>query len=56
MFGKNFFGGMFDFNRDGKTDAIERAIGYQALEEMERENEEELEEELEELDEDDLWG
>ena len=32
---KGFYGGMFDFNRDGVTDAIERTIGYQVLEEME---------------------
>ena len=33
-----FFGGMFDFNGDGQTDAAEAAIGFQVLDEMSREN------------------
>ncbi len=32
---RNIFSGMFDFNQDGLTDAVERAIGYQVLEEWE---------------------
>ena len=36
----DFFGGMFDFNGDGQTDAIEEAIGYQILDEMDREDDE----------------
>ena len=35
------FGGMFDFNGDGQTDAAEEALGYQILNEMSRNNEEE---------------
>ena len=35
----DFFGGMFDFNDDGQTDAVEAAIGFQVLDEMDREDE-----------------
>ena len=35
----DFFGGMFDFNGDGQTDAAEAALGYQILNEMSRESE-----------------
>lgn len=35
----DFFGGMFDFNGDGQTDAVEAALGYQILDEMSREDE-----------------
>lgn len=28
------FGGLFDFNRDGKTDALEFALGMSILEDM----------------------
>lgn len=35
----DFFGGMFDFDGDGKTDAIEAALGYQILDEMSQSNE-----------------
>ena len=35
----DFFGGMFDFNGDGQTDAVEVAIGIQVLDEMSREDE-----------------
>ena len=31
-----FFGGMFDFNGDRQTDAVEAALGYQILDEMDR--------------------
>ncbi len=34
----DFFGGMFDFNGDGRTDAVEAAFGYQILDEMDRED------------------
>ena len=34
----DFFGGMFDFNGDGQTDAVEAAIGFQILDEMSRED------------------
>ena len=41
FFGSNdFFGGMFDFNGDGQTDAVEAAIGFQVLDEMDREDDE----------------
>ena len=36
----DFFGGMFDFNGDGQTDAIEASIGFQVLDEMDREDDE----------------
>ena len=36
----DFFGGMFDFNGDGKTDTIEAALGYQILAEIGREDDE----------------
>ena len=32
----DFFGGMFDFNGDGRTDAVEAALGFQILDEMDR--------------------
>ena len=35
----DLFGGMFDFNGDGQTDAVEAAIGFQVLDEMSREDE-----------------
>lgn len=35
----DFFGGMFDFNGDGQTDAAEEALGYMILDEMSREDE-----------------
>ena len=40
----DFFGGMFDFNGDGQTDAIEASIGFQILDEMDQENDEDDEE------------
>ena len=36
----DFFGGMFDFNADGQTDVVEAAIGFQILDEMDREDDE----------------
>ena len=36
----DFFGGMFDFNGDGQTDAVEAAIGFQILDGMDREDDE----------------
>ncbi|MBQ6067424.1 MAG: hypothetical protein IJK89_11465 [Clostridia bacterium] len=36
----DFFGGMFDFNGDGQTDSVEAALGYQILDEMDREDDE----------------
>ena len=36
----DFFGGMFDFKDDGQTDAVEAALGYQILDEMDREDDE----------------
>ena len=40
----DFFGGMFDFNSDGQTDAVEAAIGFQVLDEMDRDDNQESEE------------
>ena len=34
---KDFFGGIFDFNRDGKTDVMEAMIGLQMLEDTNKE-------------------
>ena len=34
----DFFGGMFDFNDDGQTDAVEATIGIQVLDEISRED------------------
>ena len=36
---KGFFGGMFDFNRDGELDPMERAMDFMAFEEMTKETE-----------------
>ena len=33
----DFFGGMFAFNGDGQTGTVEAALGYQILDEMDRE-------------------
>ena len=35
----DFFGGMFDFNGDGRTDAVKAVLGCRILDEMEREGE-----------------
>ena len=40
----DFFGEMFDFNSDGQTDAVEAAIGFQVLDEMDRDDNQETEE------------
>ena len=34
---RSLFGGMFDFDRDGELDSFERAIEFQFLEDLERE-------------------
>ena len=34
------FGGLFDFNGDGELDAFERAMEFQLMEELEREENE----------------
>ncbi len=36
----DFFGGMFDFNGDGHTDMVEAYLGFQILEEADREDDE----------------
>lgn len=36
---KGFFGGLFDFNRDGELDPMERAMDFMAFEEMTKETE-----------------
>ena len=40
----DFFGGMFDFNGDGQTDAAEATLGYQILDEMSRNDNEDKDE------------
>ena len=37
----DIFGGMFDFNGDGQTDAAEEALGFMILDEMSHEDNEE---------------
>ena len=39
----SFFGGLFDFNVDGQTDAIEASIGFQILDDTDREDDEDSE-------------
>ena len=41
MFGKGFFGGLFDFNNDGKLDSFERAADLFAFVNMVSESEKE---------------
>ena len=41
MFDKGFFGGMFDFNGDGKLDGFERAADHMAFMNMVSESEKE---------------
>ncbi len=48
----DFFGGMFDFDGDGKTDAVEAAIGFQILDEMNREDDEDEDYDDEDYDDD----
>ena len=36
---KGFFGGLFDFNHDGKLDPMERTMDFMAFEEMTRQSE-----------------
>lgn len=36
---RNLFGDMFDFNHDGELDTFERAMEFEFLEELNRENE-----------------
>ena len=41
MFDKGFFGGLFDFNGDGKLDGFERAADFAAFQHMMSESEKE---------------
>lgn len=41
MFDKGFFGGLFDFNGDGKLDGFERAADFAAFQQMMSESEKE---------------
>ena len=41
MFDKGFFGGLFDFNGDGKLDGFERAADFAAFHHMMSESEKE---------------
>ena len=34
-----FFGGMFDFNQDGKTDLGERTLGFLIMDQLSRDDE-----------------
>ena len=47
IFGDDFFGGMFDFDGDGRTDLFEAYLGFQILEEMRREDDQEEDPETE---------
>ena len=38
MNNKNFFNGIFDFNRDGKTDISEQSLAFQIISEFEKQN------------------
>ncbi|MBR3819141.1 MAG: hypothetical protein IKJ41_08335 [Clostridia bacterium] len=38
MNNKNFFSGIFDFNRDGKTDISEQSLAFQIISEFEKQN------------------
>lgn len=40
----NFFGGLFDFNHDGKTSGIEAGIGFAIMQELLDEEDEDCEE------------
>ncbi len=42
----SIFGNIFDFNRDGKTDIFEQAMGLAMLEELEKENDEDESDDL----------
>ena len=54
MFGdKGFFGGLFDFNGDGKLDSFERAADFAAFAELMDEAERNEADDDEELDSDD---
>ena len=38
MKNEKFFGGIFDFNRDGKTDILEQSLAFQIISEFEKQN------------------
>ncbi len=38
MNNENFFSGIFDFNRDGKTDISEQGLAFQIISEFEKQN------------------
>ena len=38
MNNENFFSGIFDFNRDGKTDISEQGLAFQIISEFEKNN------------------
>ena len=46
---KGFFGGLFDFNHDGKLDPMERAMDFMAFDKMMNESTDLLDDEDEEL-------
>lgn len=47
---KGFFGSLFDMNRDGRLDSLERGMDYMAFQNMIEDSEDEAEEE-----EEDIW-
>lgn len=49
MMDKGFFGGLFDFNHDGKLDSFERAVDFMAFDEMMKESEDVCDGENEDL-------
>lgn len=51
---KGIFGGMFDFNHDGKMSALEKAMEFMYLDDLLTENEAETELELSGLDPEEL--
>ena len=50
MFDKGFFGGLFDFNNDGKLDAFERGAEFAFLNELIKEEEKDESENFDDFD------
>lgn len=53
---KGFFGGLFDFNHDGKLDLFERTMDFMAFEELTSNSEDVVDEDDELMDELELAG
>ena len=56
MFDKGFFGNLFDFNRDGKLDSLERAADFAAFASLVSENDDNEEETSETTDKKAVFG